>query len=167
MSNEELKKTVRPPFQSKQSVIIDAPLQRVWDFNQDLSKIADYHPRVSKVDLISGTSRRLAGSAYQCYMKDGRNSCVEKDLEVIPMLKIVTVMTEDTLGICKVFTDYVVETIFTPLTENSTQIEFCHYYSTRSLTAKSLNFMAKSKIAQESQSTLNAIKSAVEKPRTD
>jgi hypothetical protein len=153
----------RPPFQARQSVIIDAPLQTVWDFNQDLSKIADYHPRVKKVDLVSGTSRRQAGAAYKCHMKDGKNSCVERDIEVIPLQKIVTVMSEDTLGICKVFTDYVVETVFTSLGENSTKIEFCHYYSTRSLTAKSLNFMAKSNIAHESQATLEAIKCAVEK----
>lgn len=30
-------------------VVICAPLKIVWEFNQDLGKIAEYHPRVNKV----------------------------------------------------------------------------------------------------------------------
>jgi uncharacterized membrane protein len=45
---------MKSKFQSKQEVVINAPLEKVWDYNQDLSKIADYHPQVDKVDLISG-----------------------------------------------------------------------------------------------------------------
>jgi hypothetical protein len=44
---------MKPPLQSKQEVIIYAPLSVVWEFNQDLSRIAEYHPRVNRVDLIS------------------------------------------------------------------------------------------------------------------
>ncbi|MEP7322127.1 MAG: SRPBCC family protein [Saprospiraceae bacterium] len=51
---------MKPKFQSKQSIIIHAPIEKVWEYNQDLSKIADYHPRVSKVDLISGAPFREA-----------------------------------------------------------------------------------------------------------
>ncbi|MEP7322124.1 MAG: SRPBCC family protein [Saprospiraceae bacterium] len=51
---------MNPKFQSKQSIIIHAPIEKVWEYNQDLSKIADYHPRVSKVDLISGAPFREA-----------------------------------------------------------------------------------------------------------
>ena len=58
----------RPPFQSKQEVIIDASLKSVWEFSQDLAKIADYHPRVNKVDLISGKRQREAGVAYLCHL---------------------------------------------------------------------------------------------------
>jgi hypothetical protein len=31
-----------PPFQSRQEVVIHAPLQVVWEFNQDLTNIAVY-----------------------------------------------------------------------------------------------------------------------------
>jgi uncharacterized membrane protein len=49
-----------PPFQSRQEVVIHAPLQAVWEFNQDLTNIAAYHPRVKRVDLISGKSQNYS-----------------------------------------------------------------------------------------------------------
>src|SRR6266700_1443861 len=67
-----------PPCQSRQVVVIHAPLQAVWEFSQDLTNIAAYHPRVKRVALISGKSQRGKGVAYRCYLKDGKNTCVEK-----------------------------------------------------------------------------------------
>src|SRR5258708_35267875 len=104
-----------PPFQSRQEVVIHAPLQAVWEFRQDLTNIAGYHPRVKGVDLISRKSQRGKGVAYMCYLKDGKNTCVEKDIEVVPMERIVTALPEDTMGITKMLPDYVVETRFTPI----------------------------------------------------
>src|SRR6266487_2082387 len=102
-----------PPFQSRQEVVIHAPLQAVWEFGQDLTNIAEYHPRVKRVDLISGKRQREQGVAYRCYLKDGKNTCVEKDIEVVPMERIVTALPEDTMGITKMLPDYIVETRFT------------------------------------------------------
>jgi hypothetical protein len=79
---------VRPKFQSKQFVIINAPIEKVWEYNQDLLKIADYHPRVNKVGLISGGQFREVGVAYQCHLKDGKNTCIEKDIEIIQWKKL-------------------------------------------------------------------------------
>jgi hypothetical protein len=158
----ESEKVNRPPFQSRQEVVICAPLRVVWEFNQDLTKIADYHPRVNKVDLVSGTSQRKAGAAYMCYLKDGKNTCVERDIEIVPMEKIVTILPEDTMGLSKIFPDYIVETTFTSMGENETKMEFCHYYSTNSSTAKMANLIAKPRLAKESQETLNAIKKKIE-----
>ena len=152
-----------PPFQSRQEVVIHAPLQAVWEFNQDLTNIAAYHPRVKRVDLISGKRQRGEGVAYKCYLKDGKNTCVEKDLEVVPMERIVTALSEDTMGITNMLSDYIVESILTSLAENETKVEFRHYYSTRSLKTKLLNIIVKRKIARESQSTLDAIKRTIEK----
>ncbi len=152
-----------PPFQSRQEVVIHAPLQVVWEFNQDLTNIAVYHPRVKRVDLISGKSQRGQGVAYRCYLKDGKNTCVEKDIEVVPMERVVTALPEDTMGITTMLPDYLVEARLTPLAENETKVEFRHYYSTKSLKAKLLNIIVKKKIARESQSTLDAIKRAIEK----
>ena len=151
-----------PPFQARQEVVIHAPLQAVWEFNQDLTNIAEYHPRVKRVDLISGKRQREQGVAYRCYLKDGKNTCVEKDLEVVPMERIVTALPEDTMGITKMLPDYIVETRFTPLAENETKVEFRHYYSTKSLKAKLFNVIAKRTIARDSQSTLEAIKRTLE-----
>jgi ligand-binding SRPBCC domain-containing protein len=153
---------MKPRLQSKQEVIINAPIEKVWEFNQDLTKIAEYHPRVDKVDLISGKAFREAGVAYQCHLSDGKNTCIEKDIEIIPMQKIVTILPEDTMGVSKLLTDYVVETLFTKLDERTTKMEFYHFYSTKTLKVKLLNLIARTKIARESQATLNAIKKAIE-----
>lgn len=151
-----------PPFQSRQEVVIHAPLQIVWEFNQDLTNIAVYHPRVKKVDLISGKRQRGNGVAYRCHLTDGKNTCVEKDLEVVPMERIVTALPEDTMGIAKLLPDYLVEARLTPLAENETKIEFSHYYSTKSLKTKVFNVIAKRKIARDAQNTLEAMKRIIE-----
>ena len=151
-----------PPFQSRQEVVIHAPLQVVWDFNQDLTTIAAYHPRVERVELISGKRERGTGVAYKCHLKDGKNTCVEKDIEVVPMERIVTALPEDTMGIAKMLPDYLVEARLTPLAENETKVEFSHYYSTKSLKARFFNVIAKRKIARDSQDTLEAMKRAIE-----
>lgn len=151
-----------PPFQSRQEVVIHAPLQVVWEFNQDLTNIAAYHPRVERVELISGKRQRGNEVAYKCYLKDGKNTCVEKDIEVVPMERIVTALPEDTMGITKLLPGYLVEAKLTPLAENETKIEFSHYYSTKSLKIKFFNVIAKRKIARDAQNTLEAMKRTIE-----
>ncbi len=152
-----------PPFQSRQEVVIHAPLQAVWEFNQDLTNIAVYHPRVKRVELISGKRQRGNGVAYRCYLTDGKHTCGAKDLEVVPMERIVTALPEDTMGITKMLPDYLVEARLTPLAEHETKIEFSHFYSTKSLKAKFFNVIAKRKIARDSQNTLEAMKRTIEK----
>ena len=152
-----------PPFQSRQEVVIHAPLQTVWEFNQDLTNIAMYHPRVKQVDLISGERQRGPGVAYKCHLKDVKNSCVEKDIEVVKMERIVTALPEDTMGITKLLPDYLIEARLTPLAPNKTKVEFNHYYSTKSLKTKLFNVIAKRKIAQDAQCTLDSMKSVIEK----
>ena len=153
----------RPPFRLRQGVVISAALDAVWEFNQDLTKIAEYHPRVNKVDFVSGATRRGADVAYRCHLKDGKNTCVERDIEVVPMKRIVTALPEDTMGLHSIFPDYIVETVFTAIDEQTTRMEFRHYYSTSSIKAKLANLIAGRRIARESQDTLNAIKQAIER----
>lgn len=153
---------MRPKFQSKQFVIINAPLDKVWDFNQDLSKITEYHPRVNKVDLISDKRFREAGVAYQCHLSDGKNTCIEKDIEIIPQEKIVTVFVSDTMGLTKLLPDYVVESTLNKIDDCTTKVEISHYYSSSKLKAWLLNFMIKRKVARETTDTLNAMKKSIE-----
>jgi hypothetical protein len=153
---------VRPKFQSRQSVRINTPLEKVWEFGQDLSRIAEYHPRVNKVDLISGKRFRETGAAYKCNLSDGKNSCIEKDIEIIPMEKIVTVFVSDTMGITKLLPDYIVETSLKKIDAQTTNIEISHFYSSSKLKVWLLNFFIKRKVAKETQETLNAIKKAIE-----
>lgn len=153
---------MKPPFRSKQEVIINAPLQDVWAFSMDLTKIPVFHPRVVKVDLLSGKAHREPGVAYQCHLVGGKHTCIEKDIEVIPMEKIITVLAEDTFGISKILSDYVVETTFHPVSDSSTQVEISHYYSTRTFKAKLVNLIARWKITRETQAMLNAVKRVIE-----
>jgi len=153
---------MRPKFQSKQSVIINAPIEKVWEFNQDLSRISEYHPRVNKVDLISGKQFREAGVAYQCHLSDGKNTCIEKDIEIVPMEKIVTVFLSDTMGLTKLLPDYIVESTLKKIDDKSTKVEISHFYSSSKWKVWLLNFIIKRKVARETMDTLNAIKKSIE-----
>jgi hypothetical protein len=157
--------TIRPKFQSMQSVVIHASLDNVWEFNQDLSKIVTYHPRVSKVDLISGKQFREAGVAYQCHLTDGKNTCVEKDIEIVAKEKIVTVFLSDTMGLTKLLPDYVVESTLKKIDDNTTRVEISHYYSASKLKVWLLNFIIKRKVARETTDMLNAMKKNLENER--
>jgi uncharacterized membrane protein len=151
-----------PPFRSQQQIVIGAPLETVWAFSVDLSKIPDFHPRVYKVDFISGKSSREAGVAYQCHLKGGKHTCVEKDIEIVPMEKIITILPEDTFGISKILTDYTVETTFRRQSNDTTEVRISHYYSTATMKARVVNLIAGRKIARETQTMLNAIKNVIE-----
>jgi len=48
-----LEARLQPPFRSKQEVIINLPLEAVWSFSIDLTKIPEAHPRVAKVLVIA------------------------------------------------------------------------------------------------------------------
>jgi hypothetical protein len=151
-----------PRFQSKQSVQIAAPLEVVWEFSMDLTKIPSFHPRVFKVDLLSGKSLREAGVAYQCHLIGGKHLCTEKDIELVPMEKFVTILPEDTFGISKLLPDYRVETTFRKVDEHITEVTISHYYSTSTLKARLFNLIGKRKIARETEATLKAVKVQIE-----
>ncbi len=68
----------------------------------DITKIPEFHPRVFKVKLLSGKNFREAGVSYRCHLSGGKHMCIEKDIEVVPMEKIVTVLPEDTFGVSKI-----------------------------------------------------------------
>jgi len=156
---------MQPPFRSKQEVVINAPLEAVWAFSMDLTKIPEFHPRVFKVDLIDGKAFRGVGVSYQCHLSGGRHTCVEKDVEIVPLEKIVTVLPQDTFGISNILSDYTVETTFQKLGDSSTKVAISHYYSISSLKARLLNLVAKGKIARDTQATLTAAKAAIEATR--
>jgi len=153
---------LQPPFRSKQQVIINAPLSAVWAFCMDLTRIPEFHPRVVKVDLLSGKTLREPGALYRCHLAGGKHTCIEQDIEIIPQQKIVTILPEDTFGISRILNDYRVETTFQTLGRRSTKVEISHYYSTPTLKAKLLNLVAKGKIARDTQAMLNSAKGKIE-----
>ena len=153
---------MKPKFQSKQQVIINAPLEKVWELNMDLSRIAEYHPRVNKVDLLSGKQLRETGVSYQCHLTDGKNTCVEKDIEIVPLQKLVIFFPQDTMGLSKLLPDYVVESTLSKTGDNDTKVEMSHFYSDSNLKVRLLNFLIERKLARETQDTLNAMKKWIE-----
>lgn len=153
---------MRPKFQSKQEVIIDAPLEKVWEFNMDLSKIPEYHPRVDKVDLFSGKQFRAAGVSYQCHFNNGKDTCVEKDIEIVPLQRLVTVFSQDTMGLTKLLPDYVVESSLSKVADNATRVQMSHFYSSSRPVVWLLNHFIRRTIARETQNTLNAMKETIE-----
>ena len=156
---------MRPPFRSKREVTIDAPLEAVWAFGMDLTKIPEFHPRVRKVDLIDGRRFREPGVSFQCHLSGGKHSCVEKDIEIVPFEKIVTVIPQDTFGVSKILSDYTVETTFQKLGGVFHEGRNQPLLLEPTLKAKLLNLIAKRKIARETQDTLTAIKAAIEATR--
>jgi uncharacterized protein YndB with AHSA1/START domain len=150
------------PLRSRQAVTIDAPLEAVWEYNADLARIAEFHPRVDKVELIDGQSRRAAGVGYKCHLRGGRHTCVERDVEVVPMERIVTTLSEDSFGVARLLPDYRVESTLKREGPGCTRVEFRHYYSIRGWKARLFHWVAGRRIAKESQATLNAMKQAIE-----
>ena len=162
MDRDQIIVNTRSKFQSKQAVIINAPVEKVWEMNMDLSRIAEYHPRVSKVDLISGQKLRDKDIMYRCHLKDGRNTCIEKDIEIVPMQKLVTVFPQDTMGLTKLLPGYRVESTLTKTGNNATRVEMSHFYFDTNWKVRLLNFIIKRKLARETQDTLNAMKKWIE-----
>src|SRR5260370_8183093 len=87
---------LQPPFRSKQEVIINAPLEAVWSFSMDLTKIPEFHPCVVKVDLLSGKTLREPGASYQCHLSGGKHTYIEKNIEIILLQNISPVFPHDT-----------------------------------------------------------------------
>jgi Polyketide cyclase / dehydrase and lipid transport len=153
---------VKPKFQSKQSVVINAPLEKVWEFGMDLSRIPAYHPRVDKIDLMSGKQFREPGVSYQCHLSDGKNTCVEKDIEIVPMEKVVTIFLSDTMGLTKLLPDYLVETTLKKIDNQTTQVDISHFYSSSKWKVRVFNIFIKWKVGKETQETLKSMKKAIE-----
>ena len=120
---------MRGRFQWQVSVRIYASAAHVWDIADDISLIPQYHPEVGKVDLISGQQKRAVGVKYRCNILEGRKgSCVEEVLEYIPYSKISTGMSEDTWGMDKMFSNFIVETTVIPQGDRSNMLQFEAYY---------------------------------------
>ena len=128
----------------------------------DLSRIPTYHPRVNKVDLISGKQFREAGASYQCNLSDGKNTCIEKDIEIIPMEKVVTIFLSDTMGLTKLLPDYIVETTLKPINTYRTLLSVSHFYSSSKWKVRLLNIFIKWKVGKETREMLESMKKAIE-----
>jgi uncharacterized protein YndB with AHSA1/START domain len=134
--------SMRGAFQLKVGIPIAASASRVWDIIDDISLIPKYHPEVRRVDFISGKSRRGPGVRYRCVIPEGRKgTCVEEVVEYIPKRRLSTAMPEDSWGIDKMLSDFIVDTTVEPVDDFSCILEFAAYYNPVGLWNRILNIL--------------------------
>lgn len=152
-------------FQSSVRVRINAPWERVWEILDDITLIPQYHPEVREVDLVSSQKKRAAGVKYQCHITEGRKgNCVEEVVEYIPHQKFSTAMPEDSWGISKMFSDFIVDTTITPHAESTTILQFDSYYNPIGLWNSILNLLIlRRAFKKKSMSVMEGIKRLAEK----
>lgn len=151
-------------FQSSVSIVVQAPVSKVWEIIDNISLIPNYHPEVGKVDLITGQSKRALGVKYQCSVLEGRKgSCIEEVVEYIPQQKLSTAMSQDSWGIDKMLADFVVDTIVHPINEHSCTLQFDAYYNPLGFRNKVLNtLMLRRAFKKRSLSVMQGIKRLAE-----
>jgi hypothetical protein len=148
-------------------VVIDAPLEEVWDYCMDISKIPEFHPRVTKVDMLTGQKYKEVGAEYQCNITEGpgKGTCVEKIEEVIPYESFTTTIPEDTMGLGEMFENYTIDSIYTKVDENTTRLTFKQYFQPRGVKGHLIVWFFKRKFSNHTLDTMNGIKDAVERQR--
>jgi hypothetical protein len=149
-------------FRGRQEVTIAAPLHAVWSYAMDLSKLTEYNPRVARVEYDGGDNQRIAGGRYKCHLVDGRHWCIEEDVEIVPMVRLITRLPFDTFGITAQFCDYTVETSLRALDAHTTQVAMSHFYATPTLRSRLLDCIARDTIARNTQATLLTLKARIE-----
>ena len=121
---------MKKKLQWEVKVIINAPVEKVWDATQNISLIPTYHPEVEKVELLSGNDKRAPGVEYKCIIPEGKprsGSCVEKVIENVKYEKTTILAVEDTWGLSKMLKDYVTEVTFEKKDKNTTILHFLGY----------------------------------------
>ena len=153
------------------SVTIDAPLERVWEYAMDISRIPEFHPRVDEVEFLSGTTQRAEGVEYRCNIltgpSRGRGTCVERTVEIVPMEYFMTTIPEDSWGLSKLFLDYEVESSFEKVPDQRTKVTIRQSYSPNGLRGRLVNVVARRRIAGQTRDTMNGMKQLLEREVRD
>lgn len=149
-------------FRGRQEVTIAASRDAVWSYAMDLSKLPEYNPRVARVEFDEGDSQRVAGGRYQCHLVGGRHWCTEEDVEIVPLVRLITRLPFDTFGISAQLRDYTVETSLRALDARTTVVAMSHFYATPTLRSRLLDWIARDTIARNTQATLLTLKARVE-----
>ena len=151
-------------FQWQTSVVVRAPRESVWAVVDDISLIPQYHPEVRKVELLSGASTRAVGVRYRCTIPEGRKgSCVEEVVACVPGERMTTAFPEDTWGIGKMLSDFVVEAILEPHGDRETRLVLEAAYEPVGWKTKLANALFLRRLmARRARRTLEGIKRFVE-----
>jgi hypothetical protein len=146
-------------------IVVDAPLQKVWEVAEDITLIPEYHPEVGRVDLIAGQAKRSLGTRYQCNILEGRRagSCVEEVVAYEPGRKVTTRMVSDTWGIDRMLADFRVETTVSRHSETSTILKFEAFYEPVGVMYRLLNAVwLRRAIRRRSLAVMHGIKRFIE-----
>lgn len=152
-------------LQWQTSVRINAPRERVWSIVDDISLIPQYHPEVTKVELLTGQRVRAMGVKYQCVISEGarKGSCVEEVTDYIPGERMATAFPEDTWGISKMFTGFVVATELLPLSKGQTVLVLKAYYEPINWKIRAVNAVfLRYAMARRARRTIEGIKRLAE-----
>jgi Polyketide cyclase / dehydrase and lipid transport len=150
--------------QSVATVLVNAPLSKVWDFNMDITKLEQYHPRTDVVTYLSGKTIREVGVEYQCNILDGeeKGSCVERITEVTPMKQFTTTLPSDTWGLSDLFENIEAVTLFEVTGPDTTRMSIEISFDAVSSEALNMLPLAKEKFKIQTRETLEAIKKMIE-----
>jgi hypothetical protein len=151
-------------IQSTSSVLIQAPLDKVWDFNMDITMIERYHPRTETVTYLSSKTIREAGVAYQCNILQGeeKGSCVEQVTEVVPYKQFTTIIPSDTWGLSDLFGQIEAVTLFEKIDEHTTRMTIRISFDAVSEQAQQALPQAREQFSIQTAETLEAIKTGIE-----
>jgi len=146
-------------------VEIDAPRNLVGKYVDDLSLITSFHPKVKKVDLISGKRFREKGVRYQCVIPKGNKewSCIEEVTEYEKDKTMVTVSSGGTLDLEKFLGGFTSELLFSEINNNKTLLTLKNYYSPKGMIVNIINLFFKWKFKRQFFKTFISLKVLIEK----
>ncbi len=123
-------------------VHVNAPLEEVWEAIDDLTLIPRYHPEVRHVEYLSGQTKRAPGVRYKCIIPEGRKGwCVEEVVEHIPNRKTTVAFPEDSMGMSRMFDDFLAEVSVAPGEGNTTLVQLSAYYVPLGFKVRLMNFL--------------------------
>ncbi|MCZ6775868.1 MAG: SRPBCC family protein [Ignavibacteria bacterium] len=151
-------------LQSELQIEINAPIEVVGKYADDLSLITSFHPLVKQVEYLSGTQFRDKGVKYKCIVPDGprKGSCVEEVVEYEKNKRMVVKTPEDTWGLHKLLHDFTSEITLTEKGKDKTILELKNYYDPIGLKGKLSNFFIKRKMKKQFIDTFAALKKLIE-----
>lgn len=141
-------------------VEIDAPRNIVGKYADDLSLITSFHPKVKKVDFLSGKRFREKGVKYQCIIPKGNKewSCIEEVTEYEKDTKMVTVTSGGNMNIEKFLGSFTSELLFSDLDNGGTLLTLNNYYEPKGLIGHIINSFFKLEVEKAISKNLYWVK---------
>lgn len=150
-------------------VEINAPRSVVGQYVDNLTLISSFHPKVKRVDLLSGQEYRAEGVKYQCVIPKGNKewTCIEEVTAYEKDKRMVTVSSGGSMNLEKFLGGFTSELIYTDLEEGKTLLTLRNYYSPKGFVGNFMDIFFKWKFKEQFSDTFNALKRLIEKEYRD